>query len=304
MLFKPPHAGTFQGTLKITFRDKARRGEKFTEFTVTRELHGHATLPTPASSSEPSNKADGDGMESERAGVTVSHGLGIEFSVERSRSDEPFGKQKKELVIKKKSAIPLVSFKEARVSSVDKSGARCVYITLRQFESHYSRYSWFSARFEGDSQWIKYEHQNIVTVRFTPQREGLHEAVLELIFCDHKHETDFVIKRTLSGRAKQPGIRRPPIILEYTPNTASQPINDRVDDDPRILVDEEFLDCDGTGVTVSHADGLDFGIVERKGPNEPFATPSSLLTVKLADEFPAVKFVAGRTKATDGSNRQ
>lgn len=137
VLFKPPRAGTFQGTLKITFRDKARRGEKFTEFTVTRELHGHATLPTPASSSEPSNKADGDGMESERAGVTVSHGLGVEFSVERSRSDEPFDKLIKELVIKKNSVIPLVSFKEARVISEDKSGARCVYIMPRQFESHF-----------------------------------------------------------------------------------------------------------------------------------------------------------------------
>lgn len=140
-------------------------------------------------------------------------------------------------------------------------------------------------------------------MRFTPQREGLYEAVLELVFCDHKHKTDFVIKRTLSGRAKQPGSRRGPLLLEYTPNTASQPIDDRVDDDP-IFVDEEFLDCDGTGVTVSHADGLDFGIVERKGPNEPFATPTSLLTIKLEDDFPAVKFIEGRTKATDGSNRQ
>lgn len=168
----------------------------------------------------------------------------------------------------------------------------------------YSTYSWFSTRFEGDSQWIKYDHQNTVTVRFTPQREGLCEAVLELIFCDHKHEVDFVIKRSLSGRAKQPASRQGPLILEYAPNTASQPINDRVDDGPRILVDEEFLDCDGTGISVSHADGLDFGIIERKRPNGPFAIPSSLLTIKHEDDFPAVKFIKGRTKATDGSDRE
>jgi hypothetical protein len=162
-----------------------------------------------------------------------------------------------------------------------------------------STHSWFSARFEGDSQYIKFDHQNIVTIRFTPQRGGLCEAVLELIFCDHKHGADFVIKRTLRGRATQPTL-----LLEYAPNTASQPINDPVDDDPRILVDEEFLDCDGTGISVSHTDGLDFGIVERKRPNEPFATPSSLLTIKHEDDFPAVKFVEGRTKAADGSDRE
>jgi hypothetical protein len=108
-----------------------------------------------------------------------------------------------------------------------------------------------------------------------------------------------VIKRTLSGRARQPLF-----LLEYAPNTASQPINDRVDNGPRILVDEEFLDCDGTGISVSHADGLDFGIVERKRPNGPFVTPSSLLIIKHEDDFPAVKFIEGRTKTTDGSDRE
>ena len=123
--------------------------------------------------------------------------------------------------------------------------------------------------------------------------------MLELNFYDHKHKADFVVKRTLIGRAKQPVI-----ILEYAPNTASQPIKDRVDDDTRILVDEKSLDCDGTGISVSHADGLDFGIVERKRPNGPFATPSSLLTIKHEDDFPPVKFIEARSKATDGSDRE
>lgn len=167
-------------------------------------------------------------------------------------------------------------------------------------------HSWFSARFEGDTQWIRFNNKHIVTVRFTPLREGLYEAVLELIFCDHKHKTDFVIKRTLSGRAKQPAYGQRLLQIEYAPNTASQPINDWVDDDDdaRILVDEGSLDCGGTGISVSHADGLDFGIVERKRPNGPFATPSSLITIKRVDDFPAVKFIKGRAKATDGSDRQ
>jgi hypothetical protein len=119
--FKAPRVGTFRGTLGITFRDKTQSDE---EFTVTRELRGRAILAGATSSPEPSSKADGDGMESERAGVTVSHGLGVEFSVERSRLDVPFDKLTKALDITKTSVIPLVSLKEARVSSVDKSVAR------------------------------------------------------------------------------------------------------------------------------------------------------------------------------------
>ncbi|KAF8500418.1 hypothetical protein F5888DRAFT_1387107 [Russula emetica] len=127
--FEAPRDGIFRGTLMITFRDKTERDE---EFTVTRELRGCGILPGAASSPEPSNKAEGDGAESERAGVTVSHDLGVEFSVERSRLDEPFDKLTKELVITKTSAIPLVSFKEARVNSLDKSVARMVFRAVRR----------------------------------------------------------------------------------------------------------------------------------------------------------------------------
>ena len=117
--FNAPRAGAFQGALRITFKDKGRSDE---EFSVTRELRGRAILPdAPASSGEPSNVVEGG---DERAGVTVSHDLGLEFSVERSRVDEPFAKQTKELVIIKTSVIPLVSFKAARVCSPDGSVAR------------------------------------------------------------------------------------------------------------------------------------------------------------------------------------
>jgi hypothetical protein len=164
-------------------------------------------------------------------------------------------------------------------------------------------YSWFSARFEDDTQLIKFNHRNTVTVCFTPQREGLCKAVLELTLYDHKHKADFVIKRTLTGRAKQPaggGHRQ----IEYAPDTGSQPVDDQVDDHARIPADEELLDGDGTGISVSHADGLNFGIVERMHRNGSFATSSSLLTIKHEDDFPAVTFVLGRTKTSDGSDRE
>ena len=138
-----------------------------------------------------------------------------------------------------------------------------------------------------------------MAVCFIPQREGRCEAVLELTFCDHKRKADFVIKRTLSGQAKEPAVRQGLLQIECPSNTAPQRTNDRADDDARILVDEESPDCDGTGISVSHADGLDFGIVERKRQNGPFATPSAVLDIKLEDDFPAVRFVEGRTKGGD-----
>jgi hypothetical protein len=120
--FKAPRVGTFQGSLRITFRDKMRSDE---EFTVTRELRGRAVLAdSPARSGELSNMAEGGTMKSERAGFTVSHDLGLDFSVERSRLDEPFAMQTKELVITKTSVLPLVSLKAARVCSPDDSAAK------------------------------------------------------------------------------------------------------------------------------------------------------------------------------------
>ena len=257
-----------------------------------------------------------------------------------------------------------------------------------------------------------------MAVSFTPQREGLCEAVLELTFCDHKQKADFMIKWTLSGRAKQPaggqtkqpsdgrtkqpsggrtkqpadgqtkqpadgqtkqptgGQAKQPVggqtkqptsgqtkqptggqtkqptggqtkqptggqtkqptggqtkqpsggrtkqpadgqtiqpvggkseghlQIEYWPNTGPQPVDDRVDAYAGIPADEELVDNDGTGISVSHPDGLDFGIVERMRRNGPFATPSSLLTIKHEDDFPAVAYVLGRIKTSDGNDRE
>jgi len=130
--FKAPYVGTFHGALKITFRDKLQSDE---EFTVTRELRGHAVL-TQTSSPETSNKAEEDTTDSEHAGITVSHDLGIEFSVERSLLDESFAKQTKELVISK-TLVPLVSLKSARVGSSDGAVSRCVHVILRGLNSFF-----------------------------------------------------------------------------------------------------------------------------------------------------------------------
>jgi hypothetical protein len=120
--FKASRIGVFQGALRITFRDKTRSNE---EFTVTRELRGRVILADgSASSGEPSNIAEEDTMKSERAGVTVSHDAGLEFSLDCSRLNGLIAMQTRELVITKTSAIPLVTFKAARVCSSDDSVAR------------------------------------------------------------------------------------------------------------------------------------------------------------------------------------
>lgn len=126
--FKPPHAGTFHAALKITFSDKTRSNGQ--EFTVERELRGRAILLNgPVSGGEPS-EGEEDMIGSEGARIMVSHDYDLEFLVERSRPDESFGQQIKELIITKPSVRPSVFFKAARVYSPDNSVARCVHIMI------------------------------------------------------------------------------------------------------------------------------------------------------------------------------
>ena len=143
-----------------------------------------------------------------------------------------------------------------------------------------------------------------MTVCFQPQREGLYDAILELTLWDHNRGRNFVVNRTLSGWAAQSTDGQGEEETEPEHNMGSQPISDRADDHTKIPAYEEeaLLDSNGTGISVSHARGLDFGIVERKRPNGPFATPSSLLTIKHAEGFLPVTFVKEKTIRLDGSD--
>ncbi len=151
----------------------------------------------------------------------------------------------------------------------------------------------FSARLEGDSKWIKPNRQRIVTITFSPQQAGNYEAVLELTFCKRnrtgKGNVNFVIERILRGVAKEP-IRNP--------------VSDWADDQASVSTDEEeeLPDGEGTGISVSDEDGVNFGIVERKRRNGPFATPSSSITIDHAENFPAVIFVKTRIRSLHGSD--
>jgi hypothetical protein len=117
--FQPSSVGSFHTVLEITFSDKGRANNR--EFTVTRELRGRAILP-----GRPAINGDGlhnveDMEDGEGTGINVSHDVGLEFSVERPSSDEPFATQAKELVITKSSRTPLVSFMTVTVHSPDDS---------------------------------------------------------------------------------------------------------------------------------------------------------------------------------------
>jgi hypothetical protein len=97
-------------SLEIVFSDKTRQSDR--EFVVLRELRGKATLPSsPASAGSEDN------------GITVSHEHGLEFSLERARS-EPFTTQSLELVVDKSSSNVLVSLEGVKVRSLDGSMAR------------------------------------------------------------------------------------------------------------------------------------------------------------------------------------
>jgi hypothetical protein len=144
-----------------------------------------------------------------------------------------------------------------------------------------------------------------VTVYFMPQQAGLCEAAIELKFHNHKRKADFVIRRTLSGQARQPTNGQGHHQNGSARALQSRSVNGGGDDRSSVSTDdddddgEELLD---TGISVSDEEGLNVGIVERRRQNGPFATATSSLTIKLEDGFPAVTFLKERIKTSDNSD--
>ena len=153
---------------------------------------------------------------------------------------------------------------------------------------------------------IKPKEMRRVSISFSPRQGGLYGAVLKLAFHDHKRKADFVVERALTGWAERPPGGQGHNPDEPAINAASLSMSDEDSDHGGLSVDEEveYLESDGTGISVSHEDGVDFGIVERKRPNGPFATPSHLLTIQLSAGFPNVMFVKEKTRTLDGSDSE
>ena len=117
--FQPSRVGSFHAVLGIAFSNEGRANDR--GFIVTRELRGCAILPgRPAiNGGGPHNIEDVENGEG--TGINVSHDFGLEFSVERPSSSEPFATQAKEVIITKSSKSPLVSFITATVRTPDDS---------------------------------------------------------------------------------------------------------------------------------------------------------------------------------------
>ena len=108
--FQAPHAGSFPVSLEIVFSDKTRQSDG--EFVVLRELRGKATLPgSPASAGSEGNA------------ITVSHEYGLEFSLERARSEQ-FSTQTLKLIVNKSTSNVMVSLEGVKVRSPDGSVTR------------------------------------------------------------------------------------------------------------------------------------------------------------------------------------
>ena len=140
-----------------------------------------------------------------------------------------------------------------------------------------------------------------IIVSFQAPHAGTFRMSLRLVFSDNTQSSgkEFVILRELRGRATLPVSR-----FGSAPPQGSFPRSNRVDDHATISLEEvdALPDGQGTGISVSDADGVDFGIVKRNGLNGPFEASSSSITISHAKGLPAVNFVEARIRSQEGSD--
>lgn len=111
----------------------------------------------------------------------------------------------------------------------------------------------------------------------------------------------FLVLRELRGHATLPIIH-----VDDAPPREPSPESDGVDYHTAFSPEEEpeevLPGSEGTGISVSDYDGVDFGIAEREDLNGSFAAPSFSITINLARGFPAITFVEARIRSWDGSD--
>ncbi|KAI0263063.1 P-loop containing nucleoside triphosphate hydrolase protein [Gloeopeniophorella convolvens] len=170
--FQAMSAGTFHASLNVSIKDKARPRDA--EIVITRQLCARAIPPggEVGSRNIPSSALERTSVGAERAGVTVSHDSGLNFTLSSARPNPPLLAQSAELTVTKSSHSAFVVFVSATVRSLG-SAAAC-----------------FSAHMEGAS------------------KEGVYDGILELVFC--KRKTKFVIERALRGVVQGPSASQPP----------------------------------------------------------------------------------------------
>jgi hypothetical protein len=124
---------------------------------------------------------------------------------------------------------------------------------------------------------------------------------LRITFSDDTRPSgkEFTVSRELRGRATLPS-RRLSSARPQKAFTMSNRMNDHAD----LSTEEEdpFLDSQGTGISVSDEDGVEFGIVKRDGLTGSFNTSLSSISINLAKDSPAVTFVEARIESREGGD--
>jgi hypothetical protein len=176
----------------------------------------------------------------------------------------------------------------------------------------------FVSALVGKTAAVRQKSPRKVLVTFKPPHAGTFHAALEITFCDATRpasDQEFTVVRGLRGRAVLSWGSGPPVSgrgQHWHHNRENDPVlipGTRPSGDwvgPMVPPDEveELLDCDEAGISVSHEEGLDFCVVERRRRDGPFKTSSSLLTIRRLDGFPAVILVKAGAKTSDGSDSE
>ena len=140
-----------------------------------------------------------------------------------------------------------------------------------------------------------------ILVSFQAPHAGEFRMCLQIDFHDttQLNGRRFVVHRELRGRATLPDNH-----VDITHPKELSLESDQVDDHTAFSTCEEEVlpDSEGTGISVSDEDGVDFGIVEREGLNGPFPNPSFSVTINHAKGFPTVTFVEARIRSSEGSD--
>ncbi len=155
----------------------------------------------------------------------------------------------------------------------------------------------FEVSLPGETSVVRRRKPRRVLVSFQPPHAGTFHMFLDIIFNDSSvpSEAEFVVRRELRGRSTPPSSH----VGNSRPRQLVPGLN-RVDDRAARSTEDVLPDNQG-GISVSHEDGVDFGIVDCVGLNGR-SEGSSLVTISHAARFPAVTFVEARIISLDGSD--
>lgn len=214
---------------------------------------------------------------------TVSHESGLDFNVEGTE-------------IAGQHSFPPVGL--AILVEETQLVSRLVIPSVKLFPGPGTPESCFTVSVSGEV--VSWQEPRRIFVSFQAPHAGTFRMCLQIVLNDNTRLSGrkFVILREVRGHATLPGSH-----VGSAHHRESFSGSNRVDDSAAVFTEEEVLrDSQGTGISVSDDDGVDFGIVERNGLNGQFDTLSFSVTINHAEDFPAVTFVEARIRSLDGDD--